>query len=569
LPKNVVEQLLIELEVESDAGQASLKSTRAATVKLADDTDKLIGMFKKGDQQFAKVAASLEKIRDRELRAKAATKAFNKAMDGQVNIFDKVADKMHVARAGLESMGAAGTALTAGLTTLAAAATAVAAAIGAAAVSSVKAFIASEEDAKAASDRLSASLNRLQVETGRLITGGDALAETMDVNAARMNALAAAVSEFNLEFSDAVIAADVVTAAFTGQIGVATRLSSNIEHVTKVLDKYIQTAERLELSREGARAGKEAAERAAGLKKFEEDLAAAQRDKFQTELEFDQKRERAAQKTAREAEQLALSKKRAGARVQAERERAFDRVLASNAAHDKLMEREAERQSENRIRHRLALQRQEEQALASSRKAEVSGILKGPGEDTDRLKKLTGEMERFNAVTEETSRASNIVQQGFSGITDSVMQMGMALAEGNTSLSELGASMLKSLGGILVKMGTALLFTGEALAGLFAGNPAMIIPASIGMIATGLLLSALSGRTSLSESGRGDGGGGEGASTANDFAGTLNNFQRNQGKEGGDTVVVYIGQHQIREPLREITESMARRGELPELRGAF
>ena len=636
--KNVVEQLLIEIKTEPDDAVDGLQSARRETIKLADQTDELIGIMKKGDVQGAKVAASLEKIADRSLRAKEAAKAFDKVMKNQVNTFDKVADKVAVVNARLDAMGAKGqvirmgmkvgfAAVTAGALAAAAAVIGLGVAVAGFVKDSMEAFVDSNFAASESAKELSKEWDELKVAVGSAAFAGDAttsidaLGETVEritktvkesgtaLNTALKTVISVAQGFIRVvsitvpaAFTPLLAVFDVVKLAVTA-LGAAWGLfiegaATALNMIGVLSDDSLEAAQSFQvftqalLEDEGLNSYTVAAFEAGdsiasftadlgdaviGVKNFssvmsESDLLAGTfttkevRARLKLEAEETRRQDREKAKAARAV--LAAERKKAAAAKAAQRarERAFDAILASNKKHDEML---IKHQEATAAKAAAIAKKEADILVAAQEKIIAAKLRRTVGDDeTKRLADLTAQSKEFADSQDEISRVNAIMVAGLRAAEGAMVGFAVSLAEGDTSMKDMAKEMLSSFGDILVQMGTGILFTGEALAALFTGNPAAIIPAGAAMLAMGVLIKGLVGRTSLTEKDSGRSGGSASAASS-DFAQSQDRFDRDQGQEGGDTVVVFIGQHQIREPLREITESMVRRGEVPAIGGAF
>ena len=515
-----VEQLIVDLEVRDNASPA-LKKTREETVKLADKTDKLIGIFKKGDQQFAKVATTIEGIRDRTVRAREATRAFNRAMNRQVNVFDKVADKAAVARARLQSMGAAGKALTVGFTALAAGAAAFVAAVGASAVAAINAFIASEEDAKIATDRLADSYENLKAEYGKLIVGGDDFATNINKTTVFMDLAAEEVADLERNYIALATAIDGATFAlglFVSESDVA-KFTANVEGALAVGSQVEEdVADRAQLIKEQI-AARKLVDKLLDKQLAEEDRAAARRgkrkpEKAQTEAGFTGSLEAVAGDVQSDA--------------------TVARLAGINAQSD-------------------AMQTQIDMAFEVIDVTRLTTLAQLEADEA--TQQMTASLENQAAAMAQQAAVAGAVANSFVNIAG-------GLAEGNLGLKKAGQQLMSSFGDILVQMGTGVVLASEALLALFGGNPIAGLGAGAALIAGGLLI-----KGAFAAGNKPGGFAKGGAAASSSFAPTFNDFQRDQQKEERQVVQVFIGEQQVAGPVSNIVNDLARRGKLQELAG--
>ncbi len=629
-----VQELLIEISATDKTGSA-LSSADRGTLKLAEDTDKLIGIMKRGDVQGAKVAASLEKIRDKTLRAKAATKAFKNSLKANNGMLNRFSDRVSAANAKLASMGALGSVIkagaklaVAGLLALAASATAVVAAVAVLAGKSMRAFIKSTKEGKVAADGLAKSWDKLQQEFGRAILDGDPSSSVLSftkllddlTRAAKENDKA--IRETFVAIVDGVEASTLSLIGFWMKLGVglatwaeglryvfsllAKKLPAFVERVATlanstgaISDKLLGKIRRVKGESDEWLKTQALVDYAQGVRdvsaSFEElvtrvaDAATAANGALSTmtgnlddvlqgrTTPKKRSKEAIARRKKRLAEEKALTKKLAAeakrradaisrgliaGKTVAQIKFEFiitnlDDVPAAIAAAEKLRELD-----------KAAIELKKKMTAAMTRRVDMATV--GSVKLAKALKKEATAAEKKAAADAKIDASNMRLATSTALAAAALSDMFVSLAAGQEGIAKAAAAMISSVGVIVGNLGKAVLIASLGLAALFEGNPAAGIAFGIGMIAVGALLqrggAALGRDDAESKATSSDA---VSNSSSRDLSTQLNAFDKRKKDGEGSVVNVFIGQDQIRGPIRNIVGDMARRGQVPELRGAF
>ena len=555
-----IEQLIIDIGVKDTASPA-LKKAREESFKLLNATDKLIGVFKKGDQTFAKVATTIEKIQDRQVRARAAVRALNSAMRQQNSITNKLSDQMNVARASFESLGATGQVLTGGFKALTGAAAAFWGGLAVAGVSSVKAFIASEESAQIASDRLSESFKNLQVDLGGLIAESTDLEDSLTRNAVRLDAFSVAVEENSDLIANLGKALVNTIPSIFGVVDAYGTLAGIMREVARLSDGLLGTAAlagsetaALTLTKLVEADSRKAVESAKGQLQFQKDLAAATKDRFEAEIAGEKKVAAERKRLVEEAIGGTLfsggggvKKKKGGRAKRPSKEQGPEGFTGS------LDEIAGGIQSDA-----LTARLEGINAISDALRAQVTDSLDVANATmlaTRAQREADEATQKFNASLAQSAMLSD-------GVTNAFIGMASGIALSGDGIAAAGRNLLSSFGDIMIQVGTGALLMNKALLATFLGDPVTGIGAAAALIAGGLLI-----KGGLAAGAKSGGFAGASSSAGSGFAPTFNDFQRDQQKEERQVVQVFIGEQQVAGPVSNIVNDLARRGKLQELAG--
>ena len=563
----VIKQLLIDLEVENNA-EDDLKSTRAQTIELANDTDELIGQLKKGDAQFARVAASLEKITDRELRAKEAVKAHTRAFSKQTGVLSKLGDQVNVARARLDSMGAAGQVLKAGALAAAAGVAALGAAIAKTVEAGVKILIADSEEATVSLSILEGQVDELKHSVAELAIGTDNIVQALDIWTARTLVLNTALDdlestskEYEERQESMGIASNSLTAHMNKQHGEIGFLTFAYQELTIAIDNASGATETLNALTGASDAGEKALELAKKAQKFAEgELQLTKEQTKARELVDKILDKNEAKLVAREKAAAAAGKKRL-----AEEAAAFSKFLTGIDAASKRSQAFAEKRLEKSKElsdARLKILADEEAEKARLLSSSVTAAF-ATDPESERLTRLIGLQAEFDEAQSESRRQAQLGAQAIAGLANSFVGLAEGIATGEVGLKEAAKGMMSAFGDIMIQLGTGIVLSAEALAALFTGNAPLALGAGLALIAGGIAIKAV-----LSAGSAPGGFAGDSAQSIPDFTPTTNDFDRRSEEQESRTVNVFIGQHQIRGPLQEVTQDLVRRGEIPAISGS-